>query len=138
MWGVIVRTVYVWHVTWFSNAAAHFWGYRNYETGENSRNNWFVSVLSNGEGWHNNHHASPRSATHGHHWWEIDMMYGTIALLRTVGLVSDIVPPSVPHRLRIAAGQSAAVLEPHNPNPLSFSSSFDIDSQDDAHCSVAA
>ena len=48
MWGVIVRTVYVWHVTWAVNSVTHLWGYRNYETGENSRNNWVVAMLTNG------------------------------------------------------------------------------------------
>jgi stearoyl-CoA desaturase (delta-9 desaturase) len=99
VWGVIVRTVYVWHVTWSVNALAHRWGYRNYETGENSRNNWFVSLLTNGEGWHNNHHAAPRSARHGHRWWELDPTYAVIALLLAVGLVTDVSPPRVPRRL---------------------------------------
>jgi fatty-acid desaturase len=93
VWGVIVRTVFVWHVTWTANAVAHRWGYRNYETGDNSRNNWIISLVTNGEGWHNNHHADPRSARHGHRWWEIDMIYATIALFRMVGLASDVVAP---------------------------------------------
>jgi fatty-acid desaturase len=104
VWGVIVRTVYVWHITWAVNSVTHLWGYRNYETGENSRNNWVVAVLTNGEGWHNNHHAHQRSAAHGHRWWELDLTYGTIMLLRAVGLATDVVPARVPARLRAAAG----------------------------------
>ena len=92
LWGVVVRTVYVWHITWAVNSVTHLWGYRNYETGENSRNNWVVALLTNGEGWHNNHHQSQRSASHGHRWWEIDLTYWTILLLKKVGLAADIVP----------------------------------------------
>jgi fatty-acid desaturase len=107
VWGVIVRTVYVWHITWAVNSVTHRWGYRNYETGENSRNNWIVALLTNGEGWHNNHHANQRSASHGHRWWEIDLTYWTILLLWAVGLATDVVPVSVPHRPRTTAGQFA-------------------------------
>ena len=68
MWTVVMRTVYTWHVTWAINSAAHMWGYRNYETREDSRNNWLFAILTNGEGWRNNHHADPRSDKHGHQW----------------------------------------------------------------------
>ena len=60
------------HVTWAVNSVAHMWGYRNYETRDNSRNNWLVAAVTFGEGWHNNHHADQRSAAHGHRWWELD------------------------------------------------------------------
>jgi stearoyl-CoA desaturase (delta-9 desaturase) len=100
VWGVFVRTVYVWHITWAVNSVTHRWGYRNYETGDNSRNNWVVALLTHGEGWHNNHHASPRSARHGHRWWEFDQTYATILLLRAVGLATDVAPPCVPGRLK--------------------------------------
>lgn len=99
-WGVIIRTVYVWHITWFVNSAAHRWGYRNYKTREESRNNWWVALLTNGEGWHNNHHADPRSAAHGHRWWEVDLTYLTIRLLRSVGLVWDVAAIRVPKQFR--------------------------------------
>jgi len=59
IWGVFVRTVLIWHSTWAVNSVAHVWGYRNYDTTESSRNNVIVALLSNGEGWHNNHHAFP-------------------------------------------------------------------------------
>jgi stearoyl-CoA desaturase (delta-9 desaturase) len=92
IWGVAVRTVFVFHATWFVNSAAHTWGYRNYETDDDSRNNWWVAILSFGEGWHNNHHASQRSAAHGQKWYEIDPTYMTIKVLSWVGLARDIVP----------------------------------------------
>lgn len=97
IWGAFVRTVLVWHVTWSVNSLAHVWGYRNYETDENSRNNWFVGLVSNGEGWHNNHHADQRSAKHGHKWWELDVTWLTIKFLSAVGLAKSVVEPS--HRL---------------------------------------
>jgi fatty-acid desaturase len=93
LYGVVCRTIFAWHVTWGVNSLAHMWGYRNYETDENSRNNWFFALATNGDGWHNNHHADPRSAAHGHHrWWEIDVTYLTICVWERLGLVSDIVP----------------------------------------------
>lgn len=95
VWGVVVRTVYVWHVTWLVNSAAHRWGYQNYATGDKSRNNWVVAALTNGEGWHNNHHAAPRSAAHGHRWWEVDLTYTFIRGLELVGLAKQVVPVKV-------------------------------------------
>lgn len=59
IWGVFVRTVLVWHQTWAVNSITHLWGYRNYQTDEDSRNNVFIGILAHGEGWHNNHHADP-------------------------------------------------------------------------------
>jgi stearoyl-CoA desaturase (delta-9 desaturase) len=76
------------------NSVTHLWGYRNYETDERSRNNVFVGLWSNGEGWHNNHHADPRSAAHGHRWWEFDVTYLTIKALAILGLARDIVRPN--------------------------------------------
>jgi stearoyl-CoA desaturase (delta-9 desaturase) len=103
VWGVVVRTVYVWHITWAVNSASHLWGYRNYATDEDSTNNWVVALLTNGEGWHNNHHADQRSAAHGHRWWEIDVTYWTIKALEKVGLVWDVLPPRVPkQRMSVA------------------------------------
>ena len=93
VWGVLLRTVFVWHVTWSVNSLTHIWGYRNYATRENSRNNWLVSLLAHGEGWHNNHHAEQRAAAHGHKWWEIDPTYLTIRLLSIVGLARNVVKP---------------------------------------------
>jgi stearoyl-CoA desaturase (delta-9 desaturase) len=90
VWGVFVRLVFVLHSTWFVNSASHMWGYRNYTTTDDSRNNWWVALLSYGEGWHNNHHAFPSMARHGHRWWEIDVTYLTIRLLRRLGLAWDV------------------------------------------------
>jgi len=99
VWGVFVRTVVVWHITWSVNSVTHLWGYRNYDTDEDSRNNVFVGLISNGEGWHNNHHADPRSARHGHRWWEVDVVYLTIRLMSLIGLARNVVLPKVRSRL---------------------------------------
>ena len=95
VWGVVVRTVYVWHITWLVNSASHRWGYATYATGDQSRNNWVVAALTNGEGWHNNHHAAPRAASHGHRWWELDLTYTFIRGLELVGLAHGVVPVKV-------------------------------------------
>jgi len=94
IWGVFVRAVVTWHITWSINSVSHLWGYRNYETRDSSRNNFFVGFLANGEGWHNNHHAHPRSARHGHKWWELDIGWLTIRTLALFGLAWNIeLPP---------------------------------------------
>lgn len=91
VWGLFVRLVFVLHATWMVNSAAHIWGYRNYETTDDSRNNWLVAIVAYGEGWHNNHHAWPRMAKHGHRWWEFDITWQAIRVLRALGLVWDVV-----------------------------------------------
>jgi fatty-acid desaturase len=92
VWGVCVRTIFTFHATWFVNSAAHTWGYQSHDTGDDSKNNWWVAVLSFGEGWHNNHHAAQRAAAHGRRWWEVDMTYWTIKAMSWVGLAREIVP----------------------------------------------
>jgi stearoyl-CoA desaturase (delta-9 desaturase) len=94
VWGAAVRTVVVWHMTWSVNSVTHLWGYRNYETSDSSRNNAVVALLNGGEGWHNNHHADPRSARHGHTWWEFDLGWLTIRVLMLLGLAANVSSPS--------------------------------------------
>jgi fatty-acid desaturase len=96
VWGVFVRTVVHLHITWSINSVTHLWGYRNYDTNENSRNNVVVALISSGEGWHNNHHAQPTAAAHGHRWWEFDLTYLTIQGLQLVGLATKVVPFRTP------------------------------------------
>jgi stearoyl-CoA desaturase (delta-9 desaturase) len=91
VWGIFVRLCFVLHATWFVNSASHIWGYRNYVTTDQSRNNWWVALLTYGEGWHNNHHAFPRMAAHGHRWWEIDLTFAVIRLMQWCGLAWDVV-----------------------------------------------
>jgi len=110
LWGVCLRTVLVYHGTWFVNSAAHTWGYRNFETRDISTNNWWVAILSFGEGWHNNHHGQQRSASHGMRWFEFDVTYWAICLLSKIGLATDIVKPKISPNLKpqIAAELAAA------------------------------
>ena len=90
IWGVFLRMVIELHVTWLVNSASHTWGYRTYDTPEDSRNLWWVGLLAWGEGWHNNHHAFPRSARHGLEWWEFDANWIVIRTLQAVGLARDV------------------------------------------------
>ncbi len=90
LWACCFRMVVAYHSTWFVNSATHLWGYRNYETTDQSRNLWWVAVLAYGEGWHNNHHAHPHTARAGHRWWEFDATWQAIKLLRLLGLATDV------------------------------------------------
>jgi stearoyl-CoA desaturase (delta-9 desaturase) len=91
LWGMAVRMVIVFHVTWLVNSATHMWGYRNYATNDDSTNLWWVGLLAFGEGWHNNHHAHQRMAKHGHRWWEIDVTYWAILVMERLGLAWNVV-----------------------------------------------
>ena len=90
VWGVFARVVVGWHTTWFVNSLAHIYGPRPYDTGDNSTNNWFVAILTFGEGWHNNHHMSPTSARHGIEWYQFDMNWIAICVLEKLGWARDI------------------------------------------------
>src|SRR5262249_9250408 len=91
VWGFFLRIVLGWHATLLVNSVSHRWGYRNYPSRDNSRNCWWVALLTFGEGWHNNHHHRPRCAAHGHRWFEIDTTYSVIRLLEKCGLAQAVV-----------------------------------------------
>jgi sn-1 stearoyl-lipid 9-desaturase len=93
VWGIFVRLVAVYHSTWFVNSATHRFGYRPHDSDDQSTNCWWVALISYGEGWHNNHHAFPRSARHGLSWWELDATWGMIRALQALGLAKNIVRP---------------------------------------------
>lgn len=90
VYGVFVRAVLLWHSTWLVNSATHQWGYRNFASKDSSRNLWWVSLCTYGEGWHNNHHAFPRSAQSGWHWWELDPTWWVIRLLQVLKLADKV------------------------------------------------
>ncbi len=90
LWGVFLRVTLGLHATWLVNSATHLWGSRRFETRDDSRNNWWVALLTGGEGWHNNHHAHPVSARHGLAWYEVDPNFWGIWLLSKVGLARKI------------------------------------------------
>ncbi len=92
--GFCWSTVAVWHVTFCVNSLAHVVGRQRYVTGDQSRNNWLLALLTMGEGWHNNHHAYQASARQGFRWWEYDPTYYTLRVLSWLGIVWDLhVPP---------------------------------------------
>ena len=90
LWGVCLRMVWVYHATWCVNSATHFFGYRNYDIDDKSRNTWWVALITFGEGWHNNHHAHQNVAEAGHKWWEIDVTMMVIRTLKKLGLVTKL------------------------------------------------
>jgi len=90
VWGVFARVVVGWHTTWFVNSLSHIYGSRPHETNDDSTNNWFVALLTFGEGWHNNHHAFPTSARHGLEWYQFDMNWIAIRILKKLGLAQNI------------------------------------------------
>ncbi len=90
----MVSTTLLWHGTFSINSLAHVWGTRRYETGDTSRNNFLLALLTFGEGWHNNHHYYMASARNGFFWWEIDITYYLLRALQAVGVVWDLKLPS--------------------------------------------
>lgn len=106
VWGGALRVCWVYHITWFVNSVCHVWGKQAYDAGDLSRNNWWVGLLAFGEGWHNNHHAFEFSARHGLEWWQVDMTWGVVALLKALGLAKNVKLPSEKQkeRLRIVPG----------------------------------
>ena len=93
LWGIGVRVVLGLHATWLVNSAAHLWGRRRFPTHDNSRNSFWVALVTFGEGWHNNHHAHPVSARHGLAWYELDLTWLQIRGFELLGLIHD---PYVP------------------------------------------
>lgn len=90
MWGFFASTVLVYHVTFCVNSVTHVVGKRRFATEDESRNSWWVALLTFGEGWHNNHHRWPLSARQGMYWWELDLTYLLLRALQKLGLVWDV------------------------------------------------
>jgi len=104
-WAIFLRVVVGLHATWFVNSATHMWGRRRFATQDDSKNSWWVALLTFGEGWHNNHHAHPVSARHGLAWYEFDPTWLSLRLLEAFGLVWDVRAAKVTqsHKEEIAA-----------------------------------
>jgi len=109
-WGVFGRLTFVYHCTWFVNSAAHAVGYKSFRTTDESRNCWWVAVLSFGEGWHNNHHAFPFSARHGLRDHEFDTTWIAIKVLRALKLAKNVkLPtPEMMDRLALRPGEKSS------------------------------
>lgn len=90
LWVIFVPVAAGLQFTWLVNSACHKWGKRPNDTGDDSTNNWWVALLTFGEGWHNNHHDKPARARHGLEWNQLDISWRFIQLLRICRLASDI------------------------------------------------
>ena len=90
IWGFCVSTILVYHCTFAVNSIAHLWGTQRYNTKEESKNNFFVALLTFGEGWHNNHHHYPGSIRQGFYWWEVDLTYYALRFLSFFGIVYNL------------------------------------------------
>lgn len=90
LWGIFLRVVIGLHVTWMVNSVTHMWGSRRFNTRDDSRNNWWLALISSGEGWHNNHHAHPTSARHGLAWYEFDLSWIQIQILQYFGIAKSV------------------------------------------------
>ncbi|KAJ9550883.1 hypothetical protein OSB04_014928 [Centaurea solstitialis] len=93
-------TMFSYHGTFFVNSACHIWGYQTWDTGDLSKNNWWVALITFGEGWHNNHHAFENSARHGLDRWEIDICWYAIRFLEAVGLATNVKLPTKAQKLK--------------------------------------
>ncbi len=90
LWGICLRVVIGLHATWLVNSATHMWGKQRFATRDDSRNNWWVALMTFGEGWHNNHHAHPTSARHGLAWYELDISWISLKLMKALGLAKSV------------------------------------------------
>jgi stearoyl-CoA desaturase (Delta-9 desaturase) len=107
LWAGLVRIFLVHHVTFSINSICHFFGRRRFDTQDESTNVFWLAIPTLGEAWHHNHHAFPRSALHGLHWWEIDIGGLGIRAMRRLGLAWNVV--------RIAPERQAAKLASGSP-----------------------
>ena len=107
-WGIFVRVVFGLHATWLVNSATHMWGSRRFNTRDDSRNNWWVALITFGEGWHNNHHAHPTSARHGLAWYEFDPSWLTLKVLGWFGIAKSIQVAKISEKLPVVQEQKAA------------------------------
>jgi stearoyl-CoA desaturase (delta-9 desaturase) len=126
-WGFALSTVLLWHGTFFINSLAHVWGARRYSTTDDSRNNFWLALITLGEGWHNNHHAYMSATRQGFFWWEIDLSYYALKTLSWLGIVSDLRQPPLAlleaRRLRPRGTRTASDLERH---PLAGKKPLDL------------
>ena len=108
VWGLCISTIALYHATFTVNSLAHRYGSRRYATRDDSRNNLWISLLTLGEGWHNNHHHYAGAARQGFYWWEIDVTYYTLRLMAMLGLIWDLklVPVKVLGANRIHADRA--------------------------------
>ena len=97
VWGFFISTVLLFHGTFTINSLGHVWGSRRYETKDHSRNNFWLALITLGEGWHNNHHRFAVSTRQGFVWWQIDITFYVLTCMSWLGIVKDLNP--VPARI---------------------------------------
>ena len=103
VWGFFISTVALYHGTYAINSLAHVFGRQRYRTGDQSRNNGWLALITLGEGWHNNHHHYPASVRQGFYWWEIDITFYVLKLMAFCGLIWDL--RTVPAAVRDGVGK---------------------------------
>ncbi len=108
VWGFFVSTVVLWHGTFTINSLSHVFGSVRYQTGDDSKNNVWLALITMGEGWHNNHHHYQSTANQGFFWWEVDVSYYALRALSLVGLVWDLRTP--PAHVRDGKPRAAATI----------------------------
>jgi stearoyl-CoA desaturase (Delta-9 desaturase) len=92
VWGFFISTVFCYHATYTINSLSHVFGRQRYKTGDTSRNNFLLALLTLGEGWHNNHHYYPNAVRQGFYWWEIDITYYVLKVMSWLGIIWDLKP----------------------------------------------
>jgi stearoyl-CoA desaturase (delta-9 desaturase) len=114
IWSFFVSTVFLYHGTFTINSLSHVFGKQRYRTTDTSRNNWFLAILTLGEGWHNNHHYFQSSVNQGFFWWEVDISYYTLWTLSKLGIVWDLKKPpaAVLHKNLVEEGDAIPALGP--------------------------
>jgi stearoyl-CoA desaturase (delta-9 desaturase) len=112
IWGFFISTVFLMHGTLFINSLAHVWGRRRFNTTDDSKNSLVLSLITLGEGWHNNHHRYAHSARQGFYWWGIDVSYYLLKVFSWLGLVKDLRPvPAQVYAEVKAASATPAIME---------------------------
>ena len=109
VWGFFISTIVLFHGTNTINSLAHQIGTQRYDTGDDSRNNLVLALITFGEGWHNNHHHYPASVRQGFYWWEVDLTYWALVVLSWTGLIWALKP--VPRHIRDKTRRSAPRLD---------------------------
>lgn len=112
LWGIFLKTVMGWHATWLVNSATHLWGTKRFATEDDSRNNALIASITFGEGWHNNHHAFPRSARHGLAWYEFDINWIQIKLMEKLRVFKDV------YAYKLAEGKKSIPQETPHLEPI--------------------
>ncbi len=112
-WGFWLSTVFVWHATSAINSMSHVFGSQRYRTGDTSKNNWILAILTMGEGWHNNHHCYQASVNQGFYWWEFDASYLILKGLSLFGIVWDLKKPPL-HLLEAKQWKQLATVREKN------------------------